>query len=156
MNVLRQLLADVQWGSLDFLLIDLPPGTGDEPLSLCQLIPDAAGAVVVTTPQELSLSDVRRCINFCRTLDLPVLGVIENMSGFVCPHCGRRADLFGRGGGRRMAQQAGVPFLGHLPIDPAIAQACDEGKPFVSEFPDSEATRAFLEAIEPIRALAEA
>jgi len=154
MNVLRQLLADVEWGELDFLVVDLPPGTGDEPLSICQLIPQAAGGIVVTTPQELSISDVRKCINFCRKLNLPVLGVIENMSGFVCPHCGQHVDIFGQGGGQRMAEELGVPFLGRIPIDPAIVEACDTGKSFVRQGRNSEAARAFMDAIQPIVELA--
>lgn len=150
MKVLRQLLADTEWGELDFLVVDLPPGTGDEPLSICQLIPDATGGILVTTPQDLSTADVRKCITFCRKLELPVLGVIENMSGFVCPHCGKAVDIFGEGGGQRMAQDMGVPFLGRLPIDPVIVRSCDDGRPFVQKFPDSPSTRAFLEAIEPV------
>ncbi len=153
MNVLRQLLADVEWGELDYLVIDLPPGTGDEPLSLCQLIPEATGAVVVTTPQELALSDVRRCITFCRRLKLPVLGVLENMAGMDCPHCGGRVPVFGEGGGRRVAARMGAPFLGSVPIDPQVVRACDEGAPFVRALPDSPATRAFRDAMEPIAAL---
>jgi len=153
MNVLRQLLADVQWGELDYLIMDLPPGTGDEPLSVCQLIPEAAGAVVVTTPQELSVADVRKCITFCRRLNLPVLGVVENMSGFVCPNCGEHVDVFGTGGGENMAEQMDVPFLGRVPIDPQIVKACDSGQPFVEQAPDSPATVAFMKAIEPIAAL---
>lgn len=150
MNVLRQLLADVEWGSLDFLIVDLPPGTGDEPLSICQLIPDATGGIVVTTPQELSIADVRKCIDFCRKLELPVLGVVENMSGFLCPHCGKEVDIFGEGGGEKMAEEMDVPFLGRVPIDPAIVKACDEGEPFIQRFPDSPSSRAFLAAVEPV------
>jgi len=150
MNVLRQLLADVEWGELDFLVVDLPPGTGDEPLSICQLIPDATGGILVTTPQELSLSDVRKCITFCRKLELPVLGVIENMSGFVCPYCGRRTDVFGSGGGEKMAEQMGVPFLGAIPLESAVVRACDEGKPYVEHVPDAQASKAFMKAIEPL------
>jgi len=116
MQVIRQFLEDVAWGTLDYLVIDSPPGTGDEPLSVAQLIPDVTGAIVVTTPQELSLADVRRCIGFCRRLNLPVLGVIENMSGFVCPNCGERVDIFKTGGGEAMARSAGVPFLGRIPF----------------------------------------
>jgi len=149
MNVLRQLLADVVWGEIDYLVIDLPPGTGDEPLSVCQLIPDATG-VIVTTPQDLSISDVRKCINFCRRLNMPVLGVIENMSGFLCPHCGAHVDIFGTGGGERMAEEMDVPFLGRVPIDPQIVADSDGGEPFVKSHPDSPATRAFLAAIGPI------
>ena len=153
MNVLRQLLADVQWGELDFLVIDLPPGTGDEPLSVCQLIPDATGGVVVTTPQALSVSDVRKCISFCRRLDLPVLGVLENMSGFICPECGAEVNIFGEGGGQEMAEDMDVPFLGRVPLDPAVVQESDEGEPFVENRPDSPAAQAFLAAIEPIAEL---
>lgn len=143
MNVLRQFLADVDWGELDFLVVDLPPGTGDEPLSICQLIPDATGAVVVTTPQEVALADVRKCINFCRQLKLPVIGVLENMSGFVCPHCGTRADIFKTGGGEVMAQQMNVPFLGRIPIDPNIVDATDAGTPYVQVYVESQAAQAF-------------
>ena len=150
MNVLRQFLADVHWGDLDFLVVDLPPGTGDEPLSICQLIPDASGAIVVTTPQELALADVRKCIHFCRQLDLPVIGVIENMSGFVCPHCGKQSDIFGRGGGEAMAQQMGVPFLTRIPIDARLVKACDEGKPFVQYLADTEAGRAFEQVVDRV------
>lgn len=131
MNVIKQLFEDVEWGDLDFMVVDCPPGTGDEPLSVVQLVPDPTGAVIVTTPQEMSLSDVRRSIQFCRALKLPVLGVIENMSGFLCPHCGERTDLFGSGGGEEMAGQMGVHFLGRIPIEPAIVSSGEEGRPFV-------------------------
>jgi ATP-binding protein involved in chromosome partitioning len=144
MNVLRQFVADVDWGELDYLIVDLPPGTGDEPLSVCQVMPNATGGIVVTTPQELSLSDVRKCINFCRRLNLPVIGVIENMSGFVCPSCGHRTDIFSAGGGEAMARQMGVPFLGRVPLDPALMQACEEGEPFVRQLDDTEVAKAFL------------
>jgi Mrp family chromosome partitioning ATPase len=156
MAALRQFIADVRWGPLDVLVIDLPPGTGDEPLSVCQLIPEAAGGIVVTTPQELSVSDVRKCISFCRALKLPVLGVIENMSGFVCPHCGETVDVFGAGGGARMAAEMDVPFLGAVPLDPRVVAAGDEGRPFVRDLPDSSATAAFLTAIGPVRDLVSA
>jgi len=150
MGVLKQFLADVDWGELDYLVVDLPPGTGDEPLSVCQVIPNATGAIVVTTPQELALSDVRKCINFCRQLKLPVIGVIENMSGFVCPHCGHRTDIFGSGGGEVMAGQMGVPFLGRIPLDPALMQACEEGEPFVQHLAHTEAGKAFLGMIDRV------
>jgi ATP-binding protein involved in chromosome partitioning len=130
-GAIGQLLGDVEWGELDYLVIDAPPGTGDEPLSVCQLVPDADGAVVVTTPQDLSVADVRRSIGFCRQLGMKVLGVIENMSGFVCPKCGERVDVFKTGGGGRLAMETHVPFLGAIPLDPAVAGASDEGKPFV-------------------------
>lgn len=150
MGVLKQFLADVDWGELDFLVVDLPPGTGDEPLSVCQLIPDATGGIVVTTPQELALSDVRKCINFCRQLKLPVVGVIENMSGFVCPKCGHRTDIFSSGGGEKMARQMGVPFLGRIPLDPAVMQACEEGEPFAQHLAHTEAGKAFLSMVDRV------
>lgn len=143
MNVIKQLFEDVNWGELDYMIIDCPPGTGDEPLSVVQLIPEPTGAVIVTTPQEISLSDVRRSIQFCHTLKLPVLGVIENMSGFVCPHCGERTELFGSGGGERMASEMGVPFLGRIPIEPEIVSSGDSGKPFVNHNGDSAFAKDF-------------
>ncbi|MBD3277402.1 MAG: P-loop NTPase [Candidatus Aegiribacteria sp.] len=137
MNVIKQLFEDVHWGDLQYMVVDCPPGTGDEPLSVVQLIPEPTGAVIVTTPQEVSLTDVRRSIQFCRALKLPVLGVIENMSGFVCPHCGERTELFGSGGGEKMAQQMDVPFLGRIPIEPEIVESGEKGKPFVYHNSDS-------------------
>ncbi len=154
MGVLRQLLADVEWGDLDFLIIDLPPGTGDEPLSICQLIPEATGGIVVTTPQEVSLADVRKCIGFCRQLHLPVLGVLENMAGFVCPHCGERTDIFGRNGARHLSEQTRAPYLGSVPIDPRIVSASDSGQAFVRAYPESPAACAFREALSTIAELA--
>ncbi len=115
MGVIKQLLSDVQWGELDYLIIDFPPGTGDEPLSVAQLIPDSDGAVIVTTPQDLSLQDVRKSIHFCRQLSIPVLGVLENMSGLVCPHCQKVIEVFKRGGGERMAREMGVPSSAACP-----------------------------------------
>jgi len=125
--VISQFLGNTVWGDLDLLVVDSPPGTGDEPLSVVQ-IAKPAGAVVVTTPQEVATSDVRRSIDFCRRLNLPVIGVIENMSGFVCPHCGRATPIFGFGGGRQMAESMEVPFLGALPIDPAMVALGDAGR----------------------------
>jgi len=153
MGALRQLLADVEWGELDYLVIDLPPGTGDEPLSICQLIPDADGAVVVTTPQELALTDVRKCISFCRRLKLPVLGVVENMSGFICPHCRKRTDIFGSGGGEEMAAQMGVPFLVRIPIDPEVVRSCEASVPYVEQFSDSETAKAFAHITRAVLSL---
>jgi ATP-binding protein involved in chromosome partitioning len=126
-NMIRQFLTDVEWGELDFLVIDSPPGTGDEPLSVCQLIENPSGAVLVTTPQQLSVADVRRSISFCRKLGMPVLGIVENMSGFVCPSCGERVDIFARGGGEALATEMNVPFLGAIPIDIDIARSGDAG-----------------------------
>ncbi len=129
-NVIRQFLKDVAWGKLDYLVIDCPPGTGDEPLSVAQLAGPEAEALIVTTPQELSICDVRRCVTFCRQVNLPVLGVLENMSGFVCPQCGARIDLFKAGGGETLARETNVPFLGRIPFDPEIVVSGDSGVPF--------------------------
>jgi ATP-binding protein involved in chromosome partitioning len=149
-QMIKQFLKDVQWGNLDFLIVDSPPGTGDEPLSVVQLLENADGAIIVTTPQEVALSDVRKCITFCRNLRLPVLGVLENMSGFVCPNCGQRTDVFKSGGGEIMADQMNVPFLGRVPIDPQIVDACDSGKPFVHHYNQSQTTKAFEKILNPI------
>jgi len=149
-QVIKQFLKDVNWGDLDFLVVDSPPGTGDEPLSVVQLLENADGAVVVTTPQEISLSDVRKCITFCRNLNLPVIGVLENMSGFVCPMCGQKTDVFKSGGGEIMAEQMCVPFLGRIPIDPQIVQSCDSGEPFLYHYNQSQTAKAFEKALNPI------
>jgi len=153
MNVLQQFLADVEWGELDYLVVDLPPGTGDEPLSICQLIPHMDGGVVVTTPQELALSDVRKCINFCGNVGLPVIGVVENMSGFLCPHCGEKVEIFGEGGGEQMAAQMSVPFLGRIPVDPDVARSCEAEVPYVERFTDTEAAHAFAAIAQAVLAL---
>lgn len=129
-TVIKQFLADVEWGDLDYLIVDSPPGTGDEPLSICQLIENADGAVVVTTPQDVALIDVRKSISFCKQLNMPVIGVIENMSGFTCPHCGKVTDIFKNGGGEKMAGDMGVPFLGSIPLEHQIASSGDSGTPF--------------------------
>jgi len=155
MGVIKQLLTDVQWGELDYLIVDFPPGTGDEPLSVAQLIPESDGAVIVTTPQDLSLQDVRKSINFCRHLKIPVLGVIENMSGLVCPHCQKMIEVFKSGGGETMAKEMGVPFLGRIPMDPQIVGGSDEGKPFVYHHRETESAQAFIRAIQPVFRLQE-
>jgi Mrp family chromosome partitioning ATPase len=147
MGVIRQFLADIQWGELDYLIIDFPPGTGDEPLSVAQMLPESDGAVIVTTPQEMSLADVRKSISFCRQVKVPVLGVVENMSGLICPHCGKLIDLFKSGGGEAMARKLKVPFLGRIPLEPAIVEASDSGKPFIYHNNQTEAAKAFLEGI---------
>ena len=149
MKVIQQFLGDVNWGNLDWLIIDSPPGTGDEPLSVAQLIP-ATGAIIVTTPQEVSLLDSRKAVNFARKLNLKVVGIIENMSGFICPHCGKKIDLFKEGGGEKTAKEMGIPFLGRVPIDPNIVQASDTGKPFILENPESEASKAFMGVVDKI------
>ena len=150
MGMIRQFLRDVEWGDLDFLVIDLPPGTGDEPLSVCQLIENPDGAVVVTTPQEVALADVRRSIDFCRQLNTPVIGVVENMSGFICPHCGKNTDVFKSGAGEAMAAEMNVPFLGKVPIDPDITRSCDSGRPFVQHYAQSNTAIAFARIAKPI------
>jgi ATP-binding protein involved in chromosome partitioning len=152
-NVIKQFLSDVEWGELDYLIVDSPPGTGDEPLSVVQLIQNADGAVIVTTPQDVAVIDVRKCINFCRQVSLPVIGVIENMSGFICPKCGERTDIFKSGGGEHMAMDMGVPFLGRVPVDPAIVSASDEGKPYLVSFPNTEAGKIFAAITAPLLAL---
>jgi ATP-binding protein involved in chromosome partitioning len=141
-SVIQQFIGQVAWGALDFLLIDAPPGTGDEPLTIAQTIPDAQ-AVIVTTPQEVSLADVRKSINFCKTVKMPVFGLVENMSGLVCPHCDCSIDLFGSGGGGRTAEQMSVPFLGQVPFDPEMVVCGDAGTAFQEQYPDSAVTKAY-------------
>ena len=140
-GAILQFLADVAWGELDVLVIDAPPGTGDEPLAACELtvgkLPRPAtatghrGAVIVTTPQGVAIDDVRRCVGFCREVGMPILGLVENMSGLVCPECGARIDVFDRGGGRSLATEQGIPFLGSIPLDPAVVRAGEQGRPLV-------------------------
>lgn len=127
MGVLKQLLEEVQWGELDYLLFDFPPGTGDEALSACQLVPGEKGAIIVTTPQEVSLADCRKCMDFCSQVEVPLLGIIENMSGFICPDCGKFHEIFSSGGGKKLADKAEVPLLAKIPIDPKFLQECDKG-----------------------------
>jgi len=150
MGVIRQFLEDVEWGDLDLLVIDVPPGTGDEPLSVCQLIPELEGAVIVTTPQKVAAADVRKSINFCKELGVKVLGVIENMSGFACPKCGEVTPILRANGGRVMANEMGVPFLGSIPIDPLIAESGDDGKAFVESAASSPAAGAFREIVREL------
>lgn len=149
-NAIKQFISEVKWGELDYLIVDSPPGTGDEPLSVAQLLGDAQGAVIVTTPQRLAISDVRKCISFCRKLALPVIGVIENMSGFVCPSCGKRVDIFKSGGGEEMAGSMGVAFLGRVPIDVDIVEAGDAGTPYVEAFSASPAAQSFAAIVDGI------
>lgn len=150
MNIIKQFLTDVEWGDLDYLVIDSPPGTGDEPLSVCQLIGDADGAVVVTTPQEVSAADVRKSIDFCMRLNLPVLGIVENMSGFVCPKCGELTDIFNTGAGQALADKFGLRLLGRIPLDPQICAAGDSGRPFVYHYSKTATAKAFETVVEPI------
>jgi len=142
-HLIRQFLSDVEWGRLDYLVVDSPPGTGDEPLTIAQSVPPPAQAVVVTTPQELAISDVRRCLRFCRAVSLPVAGIIENMSGFVCPRCGQKIDIFKSGGGEALARKSGVPVLGRIPIDPEVVALGDEGKLPAPAWAQTAAGQAF-------------
>ncbi|MDY6965261.1 MAG: Mrp/NBP35 family ATP-binding protein [Halobacteriota archaeon] len=149
MTAIRQFISDVEWGELDFLIVDLPPGTGDEPLSVAQLIKDIDGSIIVTTPQDVALLDSRKSVNFARQLKTPIVGIVENMSGFVCPKCGERIDLFKVGGGQRSAKEMDVPFLGAVPIDPRIVEDSDSGKPFILD--GSPASEAFEKIADKIR-----
>ena len=150
-KLIEQMLGDVNWGELDYLIVDCPPGTGDEPMAVCQLIDIPDGAVVVTTPQEIAAADVRKSIQFCRKLTLPILGVLENMSGFVCPKCGEQIDLFGKDGGLRIAEKYNMAFLGRIPLDPVVGVCGDAGHSFLKDHPESLATHAFEAAVEQVQ-----
>ncbi len=149
-TAIQQFFRDVLWGELDYLLIDLPPGTGDAQLSVSQIVP-LAGVVTVTTPQEVALFDVRKGIMMFKKVNVPLLGIIENMSFFVCGHCGERTDIFSSAGGERAAQKFDIPFLGHIPLDPAIRECGDAGTPLVVADPDSPQTKAFQAAAEALK-----
>lgn len=151
-SAIRQFLSEFVWGELDYLFIDLPPGTGDESLSIMQFIPDMDGAVIVTIPSEVSQIVVKKAVSFARKLNIPVLGIIENMSGFVCPKCGAKTEIFRAGGGRKIADDMDVPFLGSIPIDPKICEDSDKGMPFIINHPDSPSTKAFKEIVKKIEA----
>ena len=153
-SAIRQFIADIDWGKLDYLVIDAPPGTGDEPLTVAKTIPDAY-ALLVTTPQEVSLIDVKKSYNFCRKVKMRVLGLVENMSGFICPHCGKEVDLFKRGGGERLAEELGIRFLGRIPVDPRIVAAGDAGKPVIAAYPESKTAEAFEEVVRAVVAATE-
>jgi len=146
---IRQFIGDVDWGELDFLVIDSPPGTGDEPLTVAQIITDAK-AVIVTTPQEVALADVRKSINFCKTVKMEIFGLIENMSGLSCPHCGEMIDLFGSGGGERTARETGIRFLGSIPFDPNVVACGDSGACYQEAHTDSVVTKAFISVAEAV------
>ena len=151
-GAIRQFLKDVAWGQLDYLVVDSPPGTGDEPLSVANMVGPSAGAVLVTTPQNVAVDDVRRCVGFCHKLSLPVVGIVENMSGLACPKCGHRIDLFKRGGGQALATEMNVPFLGQIPIDPEIVMMGDSGTPLLRDGPQSPAAMAFSQEVDAILA----
>lgn len=151
MKAIQQFLSDIMWGDLEFLFIDLPPGTGDEPLSIMQLLPEMDGVVIVTIPSEVSQEVVKKAVTFSMKLNIPIIGVLENMSGFVCPKCGAEYDIFGSGGGKKIAEDLSVPFLGKIPIDPQICADSDKGTPFVLEHRDSKSTKAFMEIVDKIK-----
>ena len=148
-QAIRQFIADMDWGELDYLVVDAPPGTGDEPLSVAQTIPGVQ-AVVVTTPQAVALADVRKSINFCKTVEMPIVGVVENMSGFICPHCNETVDIFSSGGGEKTARDFDLPFLGKVPMDPRVVVAGDTGQPYLSSDEETPATKAFAEVVEAV------
>ena len=146
-SAIRQFIADVEWGDIDYLIIDSPPGTGDEPLTIAQVISDAK-AIIVTTPHEVALADVRKSINFCKTVKMEIFGLIENMSGFACPHCGEMVDLFGSGGGEKTALAMGVNFLGRIPFDQNLVACGDAGISYQEKYADSPVTKVFKDITE--------
>jgi len=150
MTAIRQFLSDIVWGELDFMFIDLPPGTGDEPLSVIQLLPEMDGVVIVTIPSEVSQDVVKKAVTFAKRLNVPVIGIIENMSGFLCPNCGMEIDIFKIGGGEKISKELQVPFLGRIPIDPKICEDSDMGLPFVVEHANSPAAKAFMGIVKRI------
>lgn len=156
-TMIKNFLRDVDWGDVEYLVVDTPPGTSDEHLSIVQYLSKANidGAIVVTTPQEVSLQDVRKEISFCRKVNLPILGVVENMSGFVCPKCKVNSAIFPAttGGAEKMCQDLELRFLGKIPLDPAVGKCCDEGKSFLDEIPDSAASRAILSIADQVKSL---
>ncbi len=149
-QAIKQFLAEVDWGELDYLVVDLPPGTGDEALSVAQLLKPLDGFVIVTTPQEVALLDTRKSINFAKLVDVKVIGVIENMSGFVCPHCGKEVDIFKRGGAEQSAKEYGVKFLGRIPMSVEVVESGDSGKPLTAYYRESLPAKSFREIVDKI------
>ena len=149
LGIIKQFLGDIVWGDLDFLVIDTPPGTGDEPLSIAQIIPKITGAIVVTTPQDVALVSVRKSITFVNKLKIPVIGIIENMSGFTCPHCGKHVDIFKSGGGKKAAKDYQLSFLGSIPLDPTIVETGDSGT--TTMIKDSTLTTSFETIAENVK-----
>lgn len=154
-RAINEFLGEIRWGYLDFLYIDLPPGTGDEPLTVAQSIPDMDGVVIVTIPSEVSQIVVKKAVVFAKQLNLPVIGIIENMSGFICPHCGAEVNVFKVGGGEKIARELDVPFLGKIPLDIALVEACDAGEPYLIKHHESKAAKAITEIADKIIAFAE-
>jgi ATP-binding protein involved in chromosome partitioning len=151
-SAIRQFITDVRWDELDFLIVDSPPGTGDEPLTIAQIITDAK-AIIVTTPQEVALADVRKSINFCKTVNMEIFGLVENMSGFTCPHCSEKIDLFGTGGGEDTAAATQISFLGKIPFDVNVVSCGDSGVSFQDKYKDSAVTYAFADIAGKMAAL---
>lgn len=151
-SFLRELLSMVAWGPLDFLLVDLPPGTGDEPLTIAQLIRDLSGAIVVTTPSDLTRIVVKKAITFCKQVKMPLLGVVKNMAYFVCPVCGTKHYIFGKSGAERLSEEMNVRVLAEIPLDPRINESADNGVPFVLAYPDSEAAKSFYKLADEVLA----
>lgn len=156
MVAIQQFLSEVNWGTLDYLVVDLPPGTGDEALSIAHLAPNLRGAVIVTTPQDVATLDARKSAKFIQKLEIPVLGIIENMSGMICPHCKGEIELFGKGGGKKIADELSVPFLGSIPIDIEMRKAGDEGRPFIIRRGNSPTWEAVDKVMEALIAVVEA
>ena len=148
-QAIRQFIGDIDWGELDYLVIDAPPGTGDEPLSVAQIIKDV-NALIVTTPQEIALADVRKSISFCRHVGIRILGIVENMSGFICPHCDKPVDIFGTGGGKKVSLEYSLRFLGKVPMDPKVVMGGDSGKPYLSSGAGTVATKAFDKVLDNV------
>ena len=149
-RLIAEFLANVNWGELDYLYVDLPPGTGDEPLSIAQYIKNMSGAVIVTIPSDLSRVVVKKAVRFCQKLNVPILGIIENMNGFTCPKCGTTYNIFGEGAGRKIAVEMNIPYLGSIPIDPRISECNDKGEPFIIKYEDAPATKIILQIAEEI------
>ena len=147
LGVIQQFLSQVDWGELDYLVVDAPPGTGDEPLTVCQSLPDPLGAIVVTTPQKVAAADVSRSLAFCDQLAFPVVGIVENMSGFVCPHCGERVEVFSSGAADELAAKYGAPVLGRIPLDPAVCASGDAGVPFMRSLAGTPVGKAFADVV---------
>jgi len=149
-NIIRQFIQNVAWGDIDALVVDCPPGTGDEPLSIAQLLGEKGSAIIVTTPQQMATIDVEKCITFCQQLKLPITGIVENMSGFICPNCGTEVNIFSSGGGEKLAKDYGVPFLGRIPLDPDIVKSGDEERPYMYFYSKTKTAQKFDEIVEQI------
>lgn len=150
MQVIKQFLSDFMWGELDFLFIDAPPGTGDEPLTVMQNLPEMDGTIIVTIPSEVSEDVVKKAVIFSRKMGIPIIGIVENMSGYTCAKCGETVNILGAGGGKRIAEELDVPFLGQIPIDPKISEEADKGISFISANSDSASARAFEEIVKKV------